>query len=262
MQANTETIRGEQVQSGQDHAPSSAERSLHEIIIALGFTSFLVWAGHTLMSPGTLPIKQVRIEGDFRNLSTQVLQDLIRNEVKGGFFNINVTAIRKALLREPWVSDVSVHRVWPDSLQVYVDEEVAVTRWNDDGLLNNRGRLFRPEKNTIPVDLPRLRGPAQSQAQMLEKYYYLDQQLSLLDMSLAELVLDDRRSWKFVTTAGLTVVIGKDDFDERTERFFRMVPSSLAEKINDAEQVDMRYPNGFAVRWEKRADDQQETGAL
>lgn len=257
MQANAEIIHDVREQDRQVPAHSTAERSLHEIIVALGFTALVVWAGHTLMSPGTLPIKQVRIEGDFRNLSTAVLQDLIRDEVKGGFFNINVTAIRNALLMEPWVSDVSVHRVWPDSLQVYVNEEVAVTRWNDDALLNNRGRLFRPEKNTIPGNLPLLKGPPMSQALMLDKFRYLDEHLVPLGMSLAELTLDERRSWKFVTKNGLKVVLGKKNFNERVKRFIEQVPSSLAENINDAEQIDMRYPNGFAVRWKKQADEQR-----
>lgn len=263
MQASAETIREARGRDGQpDDGPVSGEHSLLEVIVVLGFSAMFVWAGHTLMSPATLPVKQVRIEGDFRNLSTQSLQDLIRAEVKGGFFNVKVSAIRNALLREPWVNDVSVHRVWPDSLQVFVDEQVAVTRWNDDGLLNNKGNLFRPDKNTIPANLPLLEGPEMSQVLMLERFHYLKERLESVNLSVAKLSLDDRRSWKFITADELAVVLGKNNFNDRVERFVNQAIPGLGEKINDTEQIDMRYPNGFAVRWKNVTAGQQESGAL
>lgn len=264
MQASAQTIHEASGYNGQTDAPSSVagDNSLLEIIVVLGFSALFVWGGHMLMSPATLPVKQVRIEGDFQNLSTRALQDLIRNEVKGGFFNVNVSAIRNALLKEPWVNDVSVHRVWPDSLQVYVDEQVAVTRWNDDGLLNRRGSLFRPDKNTIPANLPLLEGPELSQAAMLEKFYYLNERLESVNLSVAKLSLDDRRSWKFITADGLTVILGKNNFNDRVERFVNQAIPGLGEKINETGQIDMRYPNGFAVRWKNATAGQQESGAL
>jgi len=225
----------------------------YELIFAVMFTAFLVWAGFYLLNPATLPIKQVRIEGEFRNLSTTALQDLARPKVTGGFFNIDVSAVRNTLLTEPWVRDVSVHRVWPDSLQVFVTEQVAVARWKDTGLLNRSSQLFIPDRASIPSGLPVLDGPEGSQAMMLEKYFYLQNHLAPLAIQVSILRLDERRAWMFESTEGLLVVIGRKDFDERVTRFVELIPGNLGAKIHDAEMIDMRYPNGFSVRWKEGA---------
>jgi cell division protein FtsQ len=235
----------------------------YELIFAVMFTGFLVWAGFYLLDPATLPIKQVRIEGEFRHLSTSALQDLIRPGVTGGFFNIDVSAVRDTLLTEPWVRDVSVHRVWPDRLQVFVTEQVAVARWKDTGLLNRSSRLFTPARSAIPAGLPLLDGPEGSQAMMMEKYFYLQTQLEPLGIQVAVLRLDERRAWMFETTDGLLVVIGRKDFDERIARFVELIPGNLGEKLRETEMIDMRYPNGFAVRWKKGSTEiMPESGVL
>ncbi len=67
------------------------------------------------------------------------------DKVRGGFFNLDVDAVRLALLGEPWVSEVTVKRIWPDALRVIVIEQIPVVRWGDSGLLNPAGEYFAPE---------------------------------------------------------------------------------------------------------------------
>ena len=243
--------------------PVMGKRSFYELVFVVLFTAFLTWTGFYLLNPSTLPIKQVRIEGEFRYLSTVALQDMVRPKVTGGFFNIDVTAVRNTLLTEPWVRDASVHRVWPDSLQVFVTEQDAVARWKDTGLLNRASQLFIPDKDSFPSGLPVLDGPEGSQVMMMGKYLYLQTQLEPLMMQVAVLQLDERRAWKFESGEGLHVIIGRKDFDERVTRFVELIPMSLGEKIKEAEMIDMRYPNGFAVRWkEGNTEIRKESGAL
>lgn len=243
--------------------PVMGRRSFYELIFVVLFSVVLTWSGFYLLNPSTLPIKQVRIEGEFRYLSTNALQDLVRPKVIGGFFNIDVTAIRNTLLTEPWVRDASVHRVWPDSLQVFVTEQDAVTRWKDIGLLNRASQLFIPDKDSIPPGLPELDGPEGSQLMMMDKFLYLQTQLEPLMMRVSVLHLDERRAWMFESGDGLLVVIGRKEFDERVKRFVDLIPLSLGERVKDAEMIDMRYPNGFAVRWKKgNTEIQMESGAL
>lgn len=250
-----------------DIRTESTQSSVHgksgELLLAVLIAGVLLLAGYYLFDPGTLPIRQVRIEGEFRNLSTAALQDRISNKVKGGFFNIDVAEVRNALLAEPWVKDVSVHRVWPDTLQVFVTEQIAVARWSDFGLLNRSGVMFVPDKSTFPKNLPILRGPEGTQEMMMKKYFELHKQLKPLALNIRVLQLDERRAWSFETDNDLRVVLGKNNFDERLERFVELMPVSLGKKLNEVEMIDMRYPNGFAVRW-KQSDVgvKEETGVL
>lgn len=238
-------------------------RKTAELLVALLFTGLLIWFGSYLIDPETLPIRQVRIEGKFRNLSTSTLQELVQDRVIGGFFNIDVSAVRDTLLTEPWVKDVSVHRVWPDSLQVYVTEQEAIALWKDSGLLNKSGVLFTPDKKSFPKNLPVLDGPEGTQTLVMNSYLFLKSKLDIIKLNISVLKMDERRAWMFKVDNGIKVILGRNDFDERVARFVDLISISLSDKIQSIESIDMRYPNGFAVGWRQNLNDlRTETGAL
>lgn len=226
--------------------------SLPEIFIVLSITVIMVFVIYRFNDPSTLPIKQVRIEGEFRQLSTLTLQKLVEDKVRGGFFNIDVTAIREAVLKEPWVYDVSVHRIWPDGLRVSVKEQIAISRWKNKGLLNKDGDLFFPDAASFPAELPILDGPAGMEKLLMSKYQQINLLLEKLNMQLVQLKLNDRRAWTFVLNNDLRVIVGRSDIDERVTRFIHYVPLGLKEKLAQAKQIDMRYTNGFAVQWPQK----------
>lgn len=239
-------------QDRSDHSNNLVGGLMAVLVVTVIVTGFL-W----MMKPATLPIRQVHIEGKFLRLDTFRLQELVTDKVRGGFFNINVTAIRNALVALPWVNDVSVHRIWPDGLRVIVNEQIAVVRWNETGLLNKQGHYFSPEKESFPQGLPLLEGPEESQELLLERFNLLKQTYGL---SVARLQLNERRAWKFELENGLSVVLGRKDFESRVERFVSVVMNNLGEKSSQAREIDMRYTNGFAVRWKQRVTEHIKSG--
>lgn len=224
------------------------------VLVVTAIVACFVW----IMKPATLPIKQVHIEGEFLRLDTNRLQMLVTDKVRGGFFNIDVTAIRSVLMTLPWVKDVSVHRAWPDGLRVVVDEQIAVARWNETGLLNDQGQYFSPDKDSFPQGMPVLEGPDESQKLLLERFKLLRDTYGL---SLLRLHLNERRAWAFELDGGLSVVLGRKDFNNRIERFVNVVIKNLGEKLSQAKEIDMRYTNGFSVRWLQRTTEYIESGA-
>ena len=239
---------GEQVKGGYNRFLQVAGLSLTLTCLAL-----LVWVIHVLSSPETLPIRQVRIEGEFFRLSPDKLKTLVTNKVRGGFFNVNVDTVRNVLLANPWVRDVTVQRVWPDALRVSVLEQVAVARWGETGLLNTVGEYFSPDQETFPGELPVFNGPAGTEAMLLNRYNEIQDSLQETGWKIRILTLNDRRAWQFELDNGIQVILGKTDFDLRLKRFLKLVPVGLSEKLSQTELVDMRYTNGFAVRW--KSDD-------
>jgi cell division protein FtsQ len=250
MNGNTDGDFGKQGRS--DHSNNLVGGLMAVLVVTVIVSSF-VW----MMKPATLPIRQVHIEGKFLRLDTFRLRELVTDKVRGGFFNIDVTAIRNALVALPWVNDVSVHRIWPDGLRVIVNEQTAVVRWNETGLLNEQGHYFSPEKESFPQDLPLLEGPEESQELLLERFNLLKQTYGL---SVARLQLNQRRAWKFELENGLSVVLGRKDFESRVERFVNVVINNLGEKSPQAREIDMRYTNGFAVRWKQGVTKHIESG--
>lgn len=231
--------------------PGISNKTLIEMVLGILFFVLLFWQVNTLLDPSTLPIKQVRIEGKFRHLSPQSLEMLVSDKVKGGFFNIDVMSVRNALMKEPWVSDVSVHRVWPDSLQVFVTEQVPMTTWRSDSLLNTHGDIFTPDRNSFPDNLPALSGPEGTEKLVLKHFQQLHEELKIVSLDVKSLTLDERRAWSFETTSGIKVMVGKNHFDKRVKRLVELVPQYLAGELEKAERIDLRYPNGFAIRWKQ-----------
>ena len=218
--------------------------TLLAVILILG-----IW----LMDPLTLPIRQVSINGKFEHLSPVSLEHRAAEVVSGGFLNVNVDEIRSVLLEEPWIHEVSVKRVWPDRLTIDIQEQVAVARWGDRGLLNIDAGIFAPEPDTYPDSLPLIKGPLDTQKDMLAKYQQL-QQILPKGLMIAELSLSDRTSWAIKLNNDSLIRLGKHDIERRLERFIRYFPGisqNLAERI---QYIDLRYTNGFSISWNSDSD--------
>jgi cell division protein FtsQ len=224
-------------------------RPIGHILAALLMLAGLAAGGAYLLQPDTLPIRQVRIEGEFRQLSQPELQAIVLEHLRGGFFSVNMVAVRDAVRTEPWVREVWVQRVWPDALQVSVREQVAVARWGEIGLVSQSGDYFEPDAARQVADLPVLIGPDGTQEQMVAKLNLAQELLAPLGLQLERLEVSERRAWSFTTVSGLEVVLGRDDFERRLRRFVDLVPHSLGDRLGEAAYVDMRYTNGFAVRF-------------
>ena len=221
-------------------------------MLALLLVVLLVTGAVHLSHPDTMPIKQVRIEGDFTRLSPVDLQLLVTDKVRGGFFNLNVDAVRDALLVEPWVRRVTVQRVWPDGLRVIVTEQLPTVRWKEKGLLNIEGVYFEPDSKTIPQGLPLLSGPTGSEAMLLQRYNHMQRQVNKVGFSISELVLDERRSWSFRLASDIQIILGRRDFEQRFQRFLNLIPTTLSGRVAQTAKIDMRYTNGFSIKWKQQ----------
>ncbi len=220
-------------------------------VMALGaaLLAALAWGVHVASQPRTLPIRTVRIVGVFHHLSTRQLQQAVAPYVTGGFFTVNVDAVKHALQAVPWVDKVSVRRVWPDALRIHISEQVPLVRWGEDGLLNARGQLFQPPVATIPPGLPELSGPPGLESVALPAYRDMNRALAPLGFTIARLALDARRSWSVQLSNGMQLRLGRSEVYRRLLRFVRAYSAVLAPRAADIRLVDLRYTNGFAVAW-------------
>lgn len=228
--------------------------SLISSIIAVLFLSLVASGVYYLTRSDTLPIKHVRVNGDFSHLSPVDLQLLVDNEVRGGFFSLDVDAVRVTLLSEPWVNDVTVKRIWPDAIHVTVTEQIPAALWKDNGLLNVNGQYFEPEKKTFSIELPMLSGPEGSEQELLNRYNFMNQKVNSIGYEINSLILDDRRAYSFDLTNGVQVILGRKDFSDRFSRFLLFVPTLLKEHANKIALVDMRYTNGLSIKWKNKID--------
>lgn len=208
-----------------------------------------IYAGTVaLMDPTLLPLKVVRTDGKFRYMQRKDLEQAVGSLTRGGFLTVDVAAIRDRAKSLPWVDQVSVRRVWPDSLQLWVEEHVPLTRWGKDAVLNVRGEVFHPKLESIPVGLPLLAGPNGSEQEIARAYIKLKIRLASLGLKITAMVMDERRAWTVKLNNKLVVRLGSKDLEDRLARFYSIYPL-LKEDKRELEEIDMRYTNGVAVTW-------------
>ncbi len=194
------------------------------------------------------PVKTVRVYG-INRVDQREVQELLLPLVNRGFFTINVEYIRDRLMQMPWVSTLSVRRIWPDRVEVDVVEKNAVARWNQAILLSENGELFSPKQETYPSNLPTLIGPEGQQITMLQYFNQINRLLVPLHAKISSLELTPYFTWKLTLNNGIALQVGHKDILTRLDHFVKVYPKIVGNRASDIEYVDLRYPNGMAVRW-------------
>jgi cell division protein FtsQ len=208
-----------------------------------------VWGTQSLLDPAQFPLRTVRIESPLKHVPQATIRDTVRPHVDGGFLGVDVDAVRDALEALPWVQSASVRRTWPDKLVVRVTEQQPLARWGDKTLVNMRGELFKPKHDVLLEHLPLLRGPRDTSRMVAEQYVAMQTMLKPLGLSITHLSLNERRALSMRLDNGLQLGLGRQDTDLRLLRFVRVFPQVLKPRLAAIESIDLRYANGFAVRW-------------
>jgi cell division protein FtsQ len=224
-------------------------RIIGAVVVGGAFLVIVAWSVKTLVSPEVLPIRHVRVSGDFNQVTANELYQAIAEHAVGGFFTVDVFAIKQAASKLSWVQSVSVRRVWPDTLRVKVREQKPLARWSDGALINASGDLFQPISGNVPDELPVFSGPQGTRGLLVTEYKKLQGHLNKIHQRVALLSLDQRRAWRAMLDNGIELIIGRSAPEQGIERYIKVFPSVLSNKVNDIERVDLRYTNGFAVRW-------------
>src|SRR5207245_857953 len=107
------------------------------------------------------PIRELEVDHGLKHSTRQQIEAAVRGSIAGNFFAVDLSAIRAAIEQLPWVRRVTVRRVWPDRIEVSVEEQVALARWGVAAL----GRIARRHAyvdlrypNGFALRTPELRG--------------------------------------------------------------------------------------------------------
>ncbi|MBI1396472.1 MAG: FtsQ-type POTRA domain-containing protein [Betaproteobacteria bacterium] len=191
------------------------------------------------------PVREVRVVGTISHVTPAQIEAVVHRELRGNFFTINLDRSRAAFEKLPWVRKVQVRRLWPDRLEIALDEHVALARWGDEGLVDTYGELFTAASDD---QLPVFEGPKELVHEIAGNFVRFRDELRPLDKHISAIRVSDRRAWTLVLDEGMTLEVGREHLDERVEKFVSAYGASVALMHEVPRIVDLRYPNGFAVR--------------
>ena len=98
--------------------------------------------GENLAHAISRPVSKVRVESTQQFVTEAELTNLISRYLGTSFFAFDVLGAKQSLEQYPWVRHASAKKVWPDTLVLEIQEEVAIARWGDGQLLNQFGGII------------------------------------------------------------------------------------------------------------------------
>lgn len=229
--------------------------TIADLLILVGVVALLVAALVWLLRVPSLPVRQVVFAQELPHTRRAELEESLPAALRGNFFSLNLEVVRGELEKLPWVRKVELRRVWPARLEVKVEEHRPAARWGEGRgeLVNTFGEVFAA---TPPEDelgaLPLLYGPSGTAPEVLKRYGELVGSFQPLGQRPVQVTLSPRLAWQLKLDNGMLVEMGREQpkspVGVRLQRFIEVYPELVAKRAARTSVVDLRYPNGFAMR--------------
>lgn len=209
------------------------------------------------------PLVEIELQGEFQQLDARLLEQSLWRQADQGFALTELERFKQQLELLPWVERVQLRRRWPEGVEIAVYEQQPVARWGLEGLVNERGKVFRPadiaevERQQEFKGLPLLQGPEQHSLNLMAQYRDINQLLRPLGVSLSGLEMEARGAWTLQLNNGIQLVVGRGQVVERLRRFSKVYGELLSRYADRIVQIDVRYTNGLAVTWTQPPEPKQ-----
>lgn len=227
-------------------------------LMAVAATALLVAAGWWLVQRPAFALRTVVVEAaaparSLERVNLALLRSSNAARLKGNFFTVDLDATRAAFESVPWVRRAQVRRIWPNTLHVDIEEHRALALWSDGRLVNDRGELFAANVAEAEADTQLLEfsGPPGSEAQVTRRWVELRDQLAAASLFPEAVTLSSRYAWSARLDNGTTLLLGREQglpIAERVDRWVALHPAVQSRLNREIVSVDLRYPNGFAIR--------------
>ncbi|HSW71307.1 MAG TPA: cell division protein FtsQ/DivIB, partial [Gammaproteobacteria bacterium] len=110
---------------------------------------------------------------------------------------------------------------------------------------------FSPGSYPWPGTLPYFIGPDGTQGTMLQFFNDFNRELLPLHAKITSLELTPYQLWHLTLDNGIRLHLGHKNILTHLSQFVKVYPKIIGNKVKDVEYVDLRYPNGMAVKWKE-----------
>ena len=207
------------------------------------------WGTGKVLGAMDQQILAVDVNGELVGDSKVAIERAAGNWIGKSYYATDLSEIKDSLERRPWVESAAVRRVWPDRLAIDIREKKPLAYWTDGRLVSRTGELFLPPNPEVAGRLPKLAGPDERVRDVIRMAQTMSEQLVGHGLNFAGLSLEQRGAWTLKLANGIEVVLGRDQVEQRFERFITVYETRLASRSDEVSRVDARYTNGVAVQW-------------
>jgi len=222
---------------------------LNRVLVFVAVLAVTALAAKGYIALNAMPVEHIIVSGKLQHTKRDVLEEMVRPALIGGFLNADLQRVRTQLQSLPWVYEATVRRRWPNALELHVVEQLPIARWGDSGFLNHQGSVFKSvEGGEDWRSLPLLQGPEGTAGRLMSIYQQVVEIIGPNKLIVEELSIDDRGQVEARLQGGIILVMGAEDLvEQRLRRFVALYRADLIFHKDTIASVDLRYPNGLAV---------------
>ncbi|HSG21961.1 MAG TPA: cell division protein FtsQ/DivIB [Azonexus sp.] len=229
--------------------------AIADLLMLVAAAALLAAAAVWLVRVPSLPVRQVIFAEPLPHTRRQEIEQVLPSALKGNFFSLNLETVRGALETLPWVRRVEVRRIWPARLEVKVEEHRPAAKWGEGRgeLVDSYGEVFAAMPTVEELaSLPLLFGPPGTAPEVLKRYGEFVDSFKAVGERPVQVTLSPRLAWQLKLANGMLVDMGREQpkapVGVRLQRFIEVYPETVAKQAVRPAVVDLRYPNGFAMR--------------
>ena len=226
------------------HRVRAQRGMIRKIIFLIAFLGILL----SVFSLINQKITEIQYMTEIKRVSLDDLKAVSSKIYNQGFLQINLSQIKDEIETINWVKNASIERRWPDQVNIFIEEEDIIGRWNNQSIMNSKGSLFNLNEQTLPTGLIEFYGPDGQQEILFKKYLVFSEELTTRGILIEGMKLDFKGSWSITIRPGVTIRLGKDYVSERFDRFLMIWDESLLDNLAVIEYIDLRYTEGFSIK--------------
>ncbi|MCS5565712.1 MAG: FtsQ-type POTRA domain-containing protein [Methylococcales bacterium] len=221
------------------------------LMVALCCFGLAFWMMTTIkpLEERSFPVRFVRIQGQFQFIDKADLMAAVLPGIGRGYWGLDLDSIRARVEAIPWVSDAHIQKFWPDTLVLRLGEHVPYTRFGDSHLLSQQGIAYSPSDLGRFEGLPLIIGTMDQVSGLYQAFLMMEDGIRELGLKIEGLEVLGRATWQLRLSGGTTVNLGREAQVDVFERFISTLSLLGEESLRSMAQVDLRYPNGYAVEW-------------
>jgi len=229
--------------------------AIADLLILAAAAALLAATAVWLVRVPSLPVRQVVFVEALTYTQRAEIEQVLPATLRGNFFSVNLETVRGTLEKLSWVRKAEVRRIWPARLEISVEEHRPVARWGEarGELVNSYGEVFAALlADGELMALPLLFGPPGTAPEVLKRYGELVGTFQVVKEKPVQVILSPRLAWQLKLENGMLVNLGREQpkapLGVRLQRFIEIYPEAVARRAVRPAVVDLRYPNGFAMR--------------
>ncbi len=230
---------------------------LLSIFVVLVLAGCLYWvAQQPFFALKVIQIKEMQ-EQPLKHVNALTVRGIALPRIKGNFLTVDLETVREAFRAVPWIRDATVKRQWPNGLVVFIEEHKPLGTWGDDGrLLSVKGDVFTANLAEAEDEgnLLKFYGPDGSEKEVAARCDELKKEFATIQLKPVLIKLSDRYAWHMVLNNGMTVRFGREgngvSMREQMQRLVAIYPKLVGQLKNGIQEIDLRYPNGLALKAE------------